>query len=78
MAGMNRTHHFIVTWSEIDGWTHDLSTEMAVLPDGTIYDNDVEQWEVATEEEYEPVRLMLDAMLRRENESAVLSSEVEE
>jgi hypothetical protein len=51
---------------------------MAVLPDGTIYDNDVEQWEVATEEEYEPVRLMLDAMLRRENESAVLSSEVEE
>ena len=37
---MSKEYHYVVKWSEGEGWQIDPDTESARFPDGTIYDSE--------------------------------------
>ena len=40
-----KEYHYIVRYSEANGWKIDADTESANFPEGTIYNTVTEQWE---------------------------------
>jgi len=42
---MNTEHHFVVKYTESEGWSWDISTEIAKFSDGTIYYPELKKWE---------------------------------
>ena len=42
---MAKEYHFIVKYSEQEGWSLDTDTEEALFDNGTIYDTETDRWE---------------------------------
>lgn len=42
-----KEYHFIISYSELNGWIVDVDSEETKFPDGTIYNNELQQWEFA-------------------------------
>lgn len=38
-------HHFIIKYSKEEGWEWDTDTEEARYPDGTVFNDDTEEWQ---------------------------------
>ena len=44
---MSKLYHYVVMWSEEEGWQIDPDTEGSNFPEGTIYDTETEEWQLA-------------------------------
>ena len=42
---MSKEYHYVVKWSEENGWAIDPDTESANFPNGTIWNPKTEEWE---------------------------------
>jgi hypothetical protein len=43
---MAKEYHYIVKYTEEDGWTIDVPSEEAHFPDGTIWDTEAGEWQL--------------------------------
>jgi hypothetical protein len=43
---MSKEYHYIVKWSEREGWQIDPDIESSNFPEGTIYDTEVGEWQL--------------------------------
>lgn len=37
-------YHFILKYTDLDGWQVDADTEESRFPEGTVWDNDKQEW----------------------------------
>jgi hypothetical protein len=58
----NLEFHYVVSYREGYGWTVAADVEQAVLPDGTIYDHDKQEWVISATGSEDRLESMLDTI----------------
>lgn len=43
---MSKEYHYIVKWSEREGWQIDPDIESSNFPEGTVYDTEADEWQL--------------------------------